>query len=150
MSPSGKVHFHWWKKMRVLAVAIGVAASLFYWSLGLGIVLGYLLGRYLDPDLDLPQTSSSEFRAMRELKLFGALLVAYWLPYGFVIPHRHFLSHSPILSTMIRFSYQFWWAWVLLDKYGYMWNSAMLYAWLGMFIGMAMSDSVHIWLDYRR
>ena len=136
--------------MRVLAVAIGVAASLFYWSLGLGIVLGYLLGRYLDPDLDLPQTSSSEFRAMRELKLFGALLVAYWLPYGFVIPHRHFLSHSPILSTMIRFSYQFWWAWVLLDKYGYMWNKVILYAWLGMFIGMAMSDSVHIWLDYRR
>jgi len=147
MSPAGKVHFYWWKKLRVLAFIFGAATSLYHWSLGLGIVLGYLLGRYLDPDLDLPQTSSSEFRAMRELKLIGALLVAYWLPYGFLIPHRHFLSHSPIFSTIIRFAYQFWWLWIILDKYGYMWNNIMLFGFLGLFVGLCLSDLIHIVLD---
>ena len=150
MSPSGKVHFYWWKKGRVGAILFGVAASLLYWSLGLGILSGYLLGRWIEPDLDMVQTTTSEYRAMRELKLFGVLLVCYWLPYGFIVPHRHFLSHSPIISTIIRFVYQFWRLWIFLDKYGYMWNSAMLFGFLGLFIGLCLSDLIHIFLDYRR
>ena len=147
MSPSGKVHYKWWKKFLWLALIIGAAFAWLSVPLGLGVVFGYLLGRYIDPDLDLVQTSSSEYRAMRELKIFGALLVAYWLPYSYVIPHRSPLSHFPILGTLGRFVYVFWWLVPLYIFAGVEFNNIMLFFLIGIFNGLNLSDTIHWVLD---
>jgi uncharacterized metal-binding protein len=56
----------------------------------------YLAGMYLSPDLDL---------VSRPFKRWG-LLRWLWLPYQRLIPrHRHWLSHGPVIGSLIRLLY---------------------------------------------
>lgn len=146
--PSGKVHYSYWRKFRVLAILCAV--SLAFWSgwASLGVLIGYLLARYITPDLDHRNMTSDEYRTMRELKLIGVLLVAYWMPYGYIFPHRHPLTHWPGISTVIRMVYLFFPMWVILGKFGILFEGNNILLFLGIFIGLAIADIVHFILDW--
>lgn len=120
----GKTHYTAWKYGSVAAVSAGVATA----ALGLylgdmnvvaagpAIVVGYGLGRWISPDLDLVGANSDEGRMMKELKIVGALLFAWFSVYAYLMRfaglgkkgHRNFFSHFPGVSTVIRL------AWLLL------------------------------------
>lgn len=73
--------------------------------LGCAAAMGCYSGIYLSPDLDLIQITRSERLAMNHYKITGFLFYLYWLPYGYAIPHRHPLSHWPVLGTCLRVLY---------------------------------------------
>lgn len=147
MSPSGNVHYLWWKRFFWLALIGCAGITLRSVPLGLGFLFGYLMGRYIDPDADLQQTSSSEYRAMRELSIVGVVLVAYFVPYGYVVPHRSPLSHYPVLGTLGRLIYLFWWLPILFYYFDWQVSNIMLLVAYNIFIGLSLSDFIHWLLD---
>ena len=80
---------------------------------------------------------------MRVAGDLGAIFVAYWMPYGRRMKHRSFWSHSYIISTFIRMIYQFWWILFLHPV------NLVLFILLGAYIGLCVSDGLHIWLDMK-
>ena len=113
------------------------------------MIVGYGLGRYVNPDSDQVGISYGEGRAMNNLGIVGIILVGYMAIYGAVFRrfHRNFWTHTPAFSTIIRMVYLFWW--IPLVHY---WNS-ITYSWielsvlLGIFIGLSMSDAMHSMSD---
>jgi uncharacterized metal-binding protein len=117
-------------------------------SMTIGITLGYLYGAFVDPDMDIVGMTQAEGRMMRKLGIVGGALVAYWTFYGYLFRkyHRSFWTHGPVISTAIRYCYQFWLPWI------YIYNSSQDHSWLvygfiGMFIGTTVSDIIHFLAD---
>jgi len=77
----------------VVGICIG-----YYLSPMLGLIAAssHLLGGlYLSPDLDLKSIP---------WKRWGILRII-WLPYQKFIPHRHWLSHAPVIGSAVRLLY---------------------------------------------
>jgi len=109
--------------------------------ISIGMPLGYLLGRVITPDLDQANITVTEWDVMRWLGDFGAIFVGYWMFYGRRMKHRSFWSHSYVFSSFIRMLYQFWWI-VFFHPPG-----LVLFILFGVFVGLSVSDGIHIWLD---
>ena len=62
----------------------------------------------------------------------------YWLLYGRMVPHRHWLSHGPA-GTVLRTVYGWWPVFLLWPL-----SPAVVVAWL---VGCVVSDMAHYWLD---
>ena len=62
----------------------------------------------------------------------------YWLIYGRIVPHRHWLSHGPV-GTVLRTVYGWWPVFLLWPL-----SPAVVVAWL---VGCVVSDMAHYWLD---
>jgi uncharacterized metal-binding protein len=80
---------------------------------------------------------------------FSILWYAIWWAYSKAIPHRSWLSHSPIIGTFLRIFYLF----VLFSPiiYIYKLHNYIFYYWdysLTIFLGMCLSDLNHLALDY--
>ena len=112
--------------------------------IAIGTPLGYLLGKFVTPDLDQSNITKTEWDAMRTAKLLGVIFVMYWLPYGYLMKHRSQHSHSYVWSTAIRMIYMFWWI-VFLHPV-----SLVLFILFGVFLGLSVSDGIHIWLDQNK
>jgi uncharacterized metal-binding protein len=75
---------------------IGIITGSYSLELGLIAASSHLLGGlYLSPDLDLKSIP---------WKRWG-LLKFIWLPYQKSIPHRHWLSHAPVIGSAVRLLY---------------------------------------------
>lgn len=118
-----------------------------------GYFVGYLLfAKYIDPDADLLGITSSEWRAMRDLGVLGFLIVWWMMPYAYIMKwfggHRG-ISHIHIVGTLTRVLWLAWLpAWLLFKQD----VSLGLYTtsfFLGVFLGLSLADSVHIFLDNR-
>jgi uncharacterized metal-binding protein len=90
---------------------------------------GAITGIFLSPDLDV----ADKFR-------FGWWKV-YWYPYSKVIPHRHWLSHMPVVGTIIRLFYMLP---LLAPVFLFIPVNKMNWWWL---IGLMISDICHWLLD---
>lgn len=167
--PGGDVHLSLWKKgipLSAIGSGLLLAASQDPYMAG-AAAAGYLLGRYISPDLDLIGLSSDEGRMMQELKVFGLFVVMWFMPYAYIMRfvgigrkgHRNFFSHFPFISTFIRL------AWLLGPFIAavYYWEPGLVQAnidWLyslslGIFLGHSLSDLIHYLADmgyirYRR
>jgi uncharacterized metal-binding protein len=76
---------------------VGILSG-YYFSPMLGLIAAssHLLGGlYLSPDLDLKSLP---------WKRWG-ILKFIWLPYQKFIPHRHWLSHAPVIGSAVRLLY---------------------------------------------
>lgn len=142
--PSGKVHFNHWKIGWIGESVLFVLLSLLNPYLSIGSIIGYFLGQFITPDADLVGVTYGEGRMLRKLPLIGGLFVAYWTFYGSIFRkmHRSTWTHSYVFSTLIRFIYGFWWIgfFKIIDEW-------FLFGVLGIFVGLCLSDGIHIWAD---
>lgn len=113
-------------------------------------MFGYLFGAYLDPDSDQINLTGADGRAIRKFGILGIMWVMYWMPYAWVMPHRSFFSHFPVVSTIIRDLY------ILLPVVAVLYYfyfdlyevGNIVLPYLTCFIlGQSMSDGVHYFLD---
>lgn len=114
----------------------------------LGVLLGYGMGRWIDPDLDLMGTTGAEGRLVNEIPILGVFLYGHWSTYGAIFRkhHRSFWTHAPGVSTIIRLFWQFYPLFILMwlkDWY----YPFILQIFLGMWIGLSWADALHFWED---
>lgn len=98
---SGYVH------ARATIVLAPLIASLAYISvnnidLALQLGLGCLIGVFLTPDLDIDRVRILSSSVMGKV---GNIWRTYWYVYSRWLPHRSFLSHFPIVGTLVRLAY---------------------------------------------
>ena len=117
---------------------------------GVWVGLGVLCGLIIDPDLDLTTPTGSNIRVMTANPFLGRLWNLFWYPYGRLIPHRHFLSHGPIIGTIGRVMYLLAVpaALALISGYGAQFTAVFT----GIFfvywvVGLIISDVGHFLLD---
>lgn len=127
---------------------------------GLVAASGCFAGLFIDPDLDVDRITRSERRVIKTVGLVGWLWHILWWPYAKVIPHRHPLSHWPLLGTALRLVYLA--GLVLLVLFGletvFGWGVPLLATlmavprplWLAGLGGLALSDAGHWVTDYIR
>lgn len=140
----GIVHQRWWKRVLPLSLIFSACLMLLSPIVGIMCFVGYVLGRFIEPDLDQLSLTISEGDMMRKFGCIGMFWVMYWFPYSFFIPHRSPVSHMPGLSDAIRMAYLFWWFAPLLTYY----NITLSYEIpFGLWIGLTISTFVHWSLD---
>jgi len=145
--PDGITHDNLWTAGRVFIALPVATVSLISINplFSAGTVVGYWLGKYITPDMDLVGVTHNEGMMMRNLGIVGGLLVSYWTFYGFLFRglHRHWLTHGLFISTFIRFGYMFWWMW----WFGFFHNIWLSQLMLGVYYGMSSADAIHIVAD---
>lgn len=72
---------------------------------GIAAGAGCLAGLLLSPDLDQEGLSAMEWALIKRTFGLGFLWLLAWWPYAVMLPHRCFLSHAPIIGTLIRLVY---------------------------------------------
>lgn len=129
----------------LIAYDITYAAAFYY---------GAKAGIYLTPDLDVNRRTYIEYKLTRHrlfvVRVLGWLFTAYWYPYGLLVPHRHWVSHKPIIGTAIRLMYGFWWVVFIpppnVNSEVAFWLWHLLLWWM---IGLVCSDIAHSVFDSR-
>jgi hypothetical protein len=110
----------------------------------LGVLLGYAMGRYIDPDLDQMGATVADGRLVNEIPILGVFLYGHWATYGAIFRkhHRSFWTHCPGVSTAIRIFYQFYPLFVVLWLKD--WNYAFIFQiFWGVFFGLTLADFIH-------
>jgi uncharacterized metal-binding protein len=103
--PSGKTH----AALTALAaggIYLGLSVSGYTTDIVYAATLGCAAGVLITPDLDVDQPIRSNYVVYQEAGFLpGMLWRALWIPYGLAIGHRSWISHFPIISTLIRLAY---------------------------------------------
>lgn len=132
---SGKTH-----AKASLSVAIPATVGAIYLTSdivpGLLCGIGCVLGILLSPDLDVDHKTISETILPEPLE---TLFYLWWLPYAKIMKHRSKMSHAPLISTILRVLYAFWWL-IFVDV-----NLFWTLRWV--WIGLAISDALHWLMD---
>ncbi len=121
---------------------IGVIGSSYSLELALIAASSHLLGGlYLSPDLDLKSLPWKRWGILRFI----------WIPYQ-RIPHRHWLSHAPVVGSIGRLLYLGLWLSPLLIALGrYLpvlhLGSELRYAIASVLVGVEVSALNHLLLD---
>ena len=113
---------------------------------GLGVFVGYEIGKYVTPDWDCVTATEDESRMMNELPIIGHFLFGISSTYGSIFrrKHRKWQTHVPVISTSGRYALLFWWIWLQIYQSPLDWYW-LIFIFIGGFIGLSMSDAVH-WL----
>ena len=157
---SGRCH-DWATKKIAVPSAIGMGLIV-YPIAGLPAIIpaflftffGLMAQRIMSPDLDQQQITFSEYLVNRLNPIVGKMWEMYWWAYSAAIPHRHFISHFPIISTIIRIIYLFLPFYLLsffdikplkifFDLAFYYWDYSLYFI-----LGMIIADIGHYCLDY--
>lgn len=103
--PSGKIH-----NALTLATFSGVLAPYLIvqfdgnpWLYGAGCVAGLLVS----PDMDVDKGNISDQLIRKVSRPAQWLWRLFWTPYALLVPHRHAISHMPIMGTIFRIGYVF-------------------------------------------
>lgn len=149
-------HLAWKIALPVVMAGGAILWHYDYHSQAIFISIGYLSGKYLDPDLDQLKITQARQNALHDFSILGYFWIGYWYAYGYLFKHRG-ISHVPIIGTLTRVFY-------LLPLMGLMWifGSSILPNWfnqnfyamivsvkmMSFVIGLALSDLLHEVLDY--
>ncbi len=116
----------------------------------LGVLLGYGYGAFVNPDADQVGVTHAEGLMINKIPILGHVLFGYWSIYGSIFRKRHrsLWTHTPIISTIIRFLYQFapLFLIIFLNQWNYPIIFQVLFGWL---IGQVYSDFLH-WREDKR
>lgn len=99
----------------------------------------YLIGSFVHPDLDLHLVTHTCRKIYEWCPTIGFIWRMYWTPYSRLIPHRSWVSHAPIIGTLIRLLYLLP---VTLPAAYYV---PGLFIWI--IVGLGISDLVHYSVD---
>lgn len=137
--PSGKVH----AVITVLASAGLYLAAPVDAPVRTILAAGCLVGLAIGPDLDVDMQTASHSTVRRiGGPIPGLLWRLLWLPYAYLVPHRSWISHAPVISTLIRGGYIAALGWGLAAVAGWSWPAAPW--WLPWAIsGLMVSDVLH-------
>jgi hypothetical protein len=136
----------------LIALPVSVATAMYNFRGGLGYAIGYSLGRYLDPDLDIFGSNNAEGRMVNELPVLGHFLYGISSVYGSIFRrhHRSWITHWPVVSTLIRLIFIFIIPFVVGDGYGINFiGNGWIWFWVGMWAGLSQADAIHLTLDLR-
>lgn len=148
--PAGDVHYKYYKRGYWFIFAETLFLIFLDFKFGLGNLLGYTLGRWIDPDWDLVTANNSESRMIKELPILGNILFGISSAYGsfFFRHHRGFLSHFPVISTLIRLAFIFLIPFIILDEKGInLIGDGWIWFWIGIWVGLSQADGIHWFLD---
>jgi uncharacterized metal-binding protein len=102
---SGRAH----TAVSIFAAGIGAAAINGFAKSSAGLATGYLNGCLADlaitSDLDMINQTAAHRYIRYFYRYLAALWRLIWLPHAIAIPHRSFLSHFPLVSTIGRLVY---------------------------------------------
>jgi uncharacterized metal-binding protein len=127
-------------------VGVSLIAGVVTWG-------GCLAGVALSPDLDQETLTKSEWAIVKWLPTLGWAWPALWDTYARLLPHRHALSHLPIVGTAGRLAYL--WAWLVLARRAIVWSVGIrvtlpappIYAIALFLVGLLLSDTLHWLMD---
>lgn len=114
---------------------------------GVGAAAGCLAGILIGPDLDQIDQAiihHGERRFIKYVPVLGYLWLALWDLYARLIPHRHPLSHFPIVGTAGRVG---WLLWVVRVVLGFDILTVDHEFLVGVVTGLAISDALHWIMD---
>ena len=97
-----------WQSNKILLVTGGVAVTVATREpiLGIGWIMGCGLGMFIHPDWDINHPTFPNSVVKKHFGRPIALIYrAVQYPYAMLIPHRSWISHFPIVSTLIRMCY---------------------------------------------
>jgi len=116
--------------------------------IGIGIFVGYEIGKYVENDWDIMGVTASEGRLVNDIPAMGHILFgissaygSYWRRY-----HRSFWTHFPFVATGVRYLYLFWWIWLEIYRSDLDW-SWLIFIFIGSYLGTSLSDALHWALD---
>lgn len=146
---SGKIH----KQANIAAgIFMGVTSYAVFMreDITLGAAIGSLVGTIVTPDLDLVVPSNFFSR----LPIINFLWMCLWWPYKKMVRHRSFISHSPLVSTIIRLLYMTVWFVAFGAMFGI--NFGIILDWMvlnwefcfTLFFCWVVQDLVHLWFDF--
>jgi uncharacterized metal-binding protein len=148
--PSGKIH-----SALTMATISGVIAPYLVVNLGgneYTYVAGCVVGLMVSPDMDVDGGNISDQYIRKVSRPAQWLWRLFWTPYALLVPHRHFVSHFPIVGTLLRVGYVFmliniinfiaWIGFQLFDTVSFLW----LWDW-SFFFGLCHVDAVHWAVD---
>ena len=148
--PSGKIH-----SALTLSTASGVIAPYAIVQVGGNpwmYVAGCLAGIMVMPDMDVDNGNISDYYIRKIFRPAQWLWRLFWTPYALLIPHRHNISHFPILGTLIRIGYVF----LVLNLINILFRSilsmfdtvSLVWIWdWSFFFGLAHVDTIHFVVD---
>ena len=149
--PGGKVH-----SALTIATASGVIAPYAVANLGGNEYLylaGCVTGLLIMPDMDVDGGNISDFFIRKVSRPAQWLWRLFWTPYALLIPHRHKLSHLPILGTVVRIGYVFLLI-NLINMVGLLFRGlfdsvSLVWIWdWSFFFGLAHVDAIHWFADW--
>ena len=148
--PAGEIHFQYFKRGYYFVVPSSVLLSLWDVKFAIGNLVGYSLGRWIDPDWDLMGTNNGEGRMVNELPAVGHYLYGKSSMYGSIFRkwHRSFITHFPGISTSIRLAFVGYEPFFVGDFVGINFLGGGWHMfWLGLWFGLSQADGIHYWLD---
>lgn len=148
--PNGETHYKFFKRGYLFEIPLSVVMSFWDWKFALGNIIGYSLGRWIDPDWDIFGSNNAEGRMVNEIPILGHFLYGISSTYGsfFRRWHRSFLTHFPFISTFIRLWFVGFVPFVVGDNLGINFIGNDWYKFhLGVWIGLSQADAIHWFLD---
>lgn len=146
--PNGKTHIIWWKRVFPFSIIVSLILMLFSPIFAIMFLIGYAVGEPLfSADLDQIGLTSTDGRWMRNFGCLGVLFVMYFVPYAYMLPHRSFLSHFPVVSDLVRLAYILIIPSILWLYFQLPINNMVLLGLAGMLSGLSLSTLVHYLLD---
>lgn len=148
--PAGEVHYKYYKRGYWFIFIETLFLISLDFKVGLGNLLGYSIGRWIDPDWDLVTANNSESRMINEIPILGHFLYGISSTYGSIFRryHRSFITHFPFVSTAIRLLFVGFIPFIVGDNLGINFIGGGWYKFhLGVWIGLSQADAIHWFLD---
>lgn len=149
--PSGEVHYQYYKRGLLAEIPISIVLCFVEVQLGIGNLIGYFCGRWVDPDWDILGANNAEGRLINELPIIGHFLFGISSTYGSIFRrhHRSFITHFPLVSTFIRWWFVMFIPFIITERLGWKFFTGVEMFWIGTWLGLSQADAIHWWLDRR-
>ena len=148
--PSGRIH-----SITNIVVGLSGSATMLLLSRGVeeiaGISTGAVIGILLSPDLDVDNGNIADYMIKRYTGgIVETVWTMLWTVYRKAFKHRSFLSHFPLVSTIIRIAYLS--VFYFLIAAPLKWVASLVHIdwptfWWWAFVGLVLADTSHWGLD---
>ena len=148
--PSGKVH-----SITNVVVALSSSATMFLLQRGneatLGVATGAMVGIMVGCDNDVDSGNIADYIIKRYTgNIVETVWVMLWTVYRKAFKHRSFLSHFPLVSTIIRIAYLAAFYFLIATPLKYLSSFVQVdwayFLWWA-FVGLVLADTSHWGLD---